>query len=278
MSKIKRKVIPDIFINRSLDDMGMHALPNIKADSVPIEYKLNSHGYRCDEISNQEILTLGCSQTEGHGMPVDLTWPYLISKKMNKDYINLAKGGEGMQAQIVKAFQFFKEFYHPKYIFAVFPISRLEVPLVDFNVKNNIDIKLLESRENIGKAMLSNKLLEKFSKSPHMAESVLPEEFAIFYNLLFLKIFIQYCESNNIKLLWTYYNDSNLEEYSFKEFTDTYFESEYINQRIPTEKKCHLEFSDNPFFDHAADYAYWPPGHWGFHEQMHVAESIYNML
>ena len=91
-------------------------------------------------------------------------------------------------------------------------------------------------------------------------------------------MFIQYCESNNIKLLWTYYNDSSLQQYSFKNFTDTYFESLYLNEMIPVENKCHLEFSDNKFFDYAADYNYWPPGHWGFHQQMHVAESIYNVI
>lgn len=270
--KSKLKTIPDIFVNRSLAEMSQYAMPKTEADSVFIEYKLNSQGYRCNEFSNQEILILGCSQTEGHGMPIELTWPYLISQKMNKDYINLAKGGEGLQAQIVKAFQFFKEFYHPKYIFAAFPITRLEVPLINLTVKNESNHERVKSRENIGKAMLSNKLLEKFSKEPHMVENILPEEFAIFYNMLFLKMFIQYCKSNNIILLWTCVNDSSLEQYQFKNFTDTYFESDFPGDN------CHLEFSDNKFFEYAADYDYWPPGHWAFHQQMHMADSIYNTL
>jgi hypothetical protein len=272
------KTIPNVFVNRSLKEMSLDAVPNPNADSIPINYKLNSQGYRCDEFNNQKILTLGCSHTEGHGMPIELTWPYLISKKINKDYINLAKGGDGMQAQIIKAFQFFKEFYHPEYIFAVFPIARIEIPLINFTTINEGSGNRTESRENIGKAMLSNKLIEKFSKEPHIAENVLPEEFAIFYNILFLKIFIQYCESNNIKLLWTYSNDSTLAPYSFKDFTDTYFESPYLNQKIPKKIGCHSEFADNRFFENAADYKYWPPGHWGLHQQIHIAESIYNML
>ena len=276
--KYKQNTIPDIFINRSLEDMSCHTSANARADSVPIKYKNNSYGYRCDEFNNQEILTLGCSQTEGHGLPVELTWPYLISQKINKDYINLAKGGDGMQAQITKAFQFFKEFYHPEYIFAVFPITRMEIPLVGFTAKHDIDKKYLKSRENIGKALLSNESIKKISKAPYVAEDVLPEEFAIFYNLLFLKMFIQYCETNDIKLMWTYYNDSSLEKYSFKNITNTYFESPYLNEKIPEDVGCHLEFADNIFFDNAADYNYWPPGHWGFHQQIHVAESIHNML
>lgn len=276
---INLEKIPDIFLYRSLKKMSGHALPNTKADSVKIEYRLNTHGYRCDEFTNQKILTLGCSQTEGHALPIELTWPYLMSQKMNKGYINLAKGGDGMQAQIVKAFQFFKEFYHPTHIFAVFPITRMEAPLINLKVKNNKNIKNLNTEDYIGKALFSNNWIEKFSKEPHTIENVLPEEFAIFYNILFMKIFIQYCKSNNIKLVWTYYNDSSLEKYSFTKFTDTYFESPYIESVcIPKELGCHMELSDNKFFDYAADYEYWPPGHYGFHKHLHIAEEMLSML
>jgi hypothetical protein len=253
---------------RSLKDMA-HGVPKKEADSVPIEYKYNSYRYRCNEFDGQEILTLGCSQTEGHGMPIELTWPYLISKKMNKDYINLAKGGDGMQAQVTKAFQFFEEFYNPKYIFAVLPIARIEVPLIGMATNNFSD-------NGIGKGMLSNSFIEKFSKYPHVAEKVLTEEFAIFYNSLFIKMLIAYCNSNNIKLIWTNYNDSSLSNDLFKNFRNGYFKDLYPNnEHLP---ECHSEFSNNKFFYHAADYDYWPPGHWGFHKHMHLAESIYDML
>jgi hypothetical protein len=267
---------PIYFLNRSLKDMS-DGTPNKDADSVPIKYNFNSYKYRCNEFNNQEILILGCSQTEGHGLPLELTWPYLISKKMNKDYINLAKGGDGAQAQITKAFQFFKEFYNPKYIFAVFPITRLEVPGIGMSTENGMD-------KQIQKGLLSNKLIQKFSKFPHTAEHVLPEEFAIFYNILFIKMLIQYCKTNDIKLIWTHYNDSSLNYYSFKDFDSGYFESEYLDQfstmhyKDGSVRDCHLEFSDNEFFQFAADYDYWPPGHWGLHRQIHIAESIYSML
>lgn len=257
------------FLYRSLKDMSQHALPKEGSDSIKIDYNLNSYGYRCNEFDNQEILILGCSHTEGHGLPLELTWPYLISKKMNKDYINLAKGGEGAQAQITKAFQFFKEFYKPKYIFAVFPITRLEVPMIGVNSKN-------PTSNGIAKGMFSNKKITKYSKAPHFIEEVLTEEFAIFYNILFIKMLIEYCKSNDIKLIWTYYRDMNIEIPSLTNFDSGYFESFYLHDVI--KEKCHLEFSNNQFFDYAADYDYWPPGHYGFHQQMHIAESIYSML
>jgi hypothetical protein len=256
-------------IYRSIKDMSYTTAPRKEADSVEINYNFNSYGYRCNEFNNQEILILGCSHTEGHGLPVELTWPYLLSKTMNQDYINLAKGGEGAQAQVTKAFQFFKEFYNPKYIFAVFPLARLEVPLFNMKVTN-------PSSGNIGKGIFSNKKIKKYSKAPHVAEEVLTEEFAVFYNILFIKMLIQYCESNNIKLIWSYYTDMQIEMPLLNDLHNGYFESSYLNSIIS--EKCHLEFSNNQFFDYAADYDYWPPGHWGFHQQLHIAESIYNML
>jgi hypothetical protein len=255
-------------LHRSLKDMG-DGSPRKEYDSVKVEYKLNSYGYRCSEFNGQEVLILGCSHTEGHGMPIELTWPYLISKKINKDYINLAKGGDGMQAQVTKAFQFFKEFYNPKYIFAVLPITRMEVPLIGVNT-NNVSDNLM------GKGMFNNSFVEKFSKYPHVIEKVLTEEFAIFYNSLFIKMLIAYCDSNNIKLIWTNYNDSSLPYDLFKNFSNGYFKDSYSNcESLPT---CHSEFSNNEFFYRAADYKKVPPGHWNFHKHIHIAESMYDML
>lgn len=264
------------FLNRSLKEMSGNNLPLKEADSIEIEYKLNSQEYRCNEFNGQEILILGCSQTHGHGLPIELTWPFLLSKKINKDYISLAKGGDGMQSQITKAFQFFKEFYNPKYIFAVLPTTRLEVPLVNIqtNNQNKTDFQGKKSTAIISPAMFSNKLIKKYSKAPHIIEDVLPEEFAIFYNLLFMQMLSQYCKSNDIVLIWTDYKDATIKIDFLKDIDDGYFDSPYLESII--EDKCHSDFSDHKFFNYAADYEFWPPGHWGFHQQMHIAESIYD--
>lgn len=259
-------------IDMSLTELSGHAHPKAEADSVKIEYSLNKHGYRCNEFSEQEVLFLGCSQTEGHGLPVELTWPYLLSQKMNKDYACLAKGGDGAQSQVVKAFQFFKEFHHPKYIFASFPMARLDVPLIDVKVRNLFNRK-------IGKAIFDNRLVEKFSKFPHNIEKVLTEEFAVYYNILFIKMLSQYCDANNIKFIWFDHRDTTIQLPTFEKIGKGYidFKSFKIDYEYE-EKECHVELSDNKFFHHAADYDYWPPGHWGFHKQLHIAEYLYSII
>jgi hypothetical protein len=59
-----------------------------------ITYKINSHGFRCDEFDDQDcIVALGCSFTIGIGLPVESTWPQLVSKSLGLATRTLAWGG-----------------------------------------------------------------------------------------------------------------------------------------------------------------------------------------
>lgn len=59
-------------------------------------YKFNSHGFRCDEFSNDDsIMFLGCSMTMGIGLPLEDTWAYQVANSLNLKSVNLAIGGAG---------------------------------------------------------------------------------------------------------------------------------------------------------------------------------------
>jgi hypothetical protein len=59
-----------------------------------ITYKINSHGFRCDEFeTGPYLVALGCSYTVGIGLPVESTWPYLVSQALGLKCANLAWGG-----------------------------------------------------------------------------------------------------------------------------------------------------------------------------------------
>lgn len=65
-----------------------------------ISYVRNINGHRCKNIEEIDldnyILFAGCSHTEGIGLKLEDTYPYLLSKKMNCDYYNLSIGGTGV--------------------------------------------------------------------------------------------------------------------------------------------------------------------------------------
>jgi len=60
-------------------------------------YKFNSHGFRCDEFTEDPgVMFLGCSHTCGIGLPIENTWAYLVSQQLNLKMINLGIGGSGL--------------------------------------------------------------------------------------------------------------------------------------------------------------------------------------
>jgi len=65
-----------------------------------IRYIRNSNGHRCNEIKNIDltnyILYAGCSHTEGIGLELEKTYPYVLSKSLECDYYNVSIGGSGI--------------------------------------------------------------------------------------------------------------------------------------------------------------------------------------
>ena len=65
-----------------------------------ITYSFNQYGHRSKEIIDVDlenyILFLGCSHTEGVGLELETTYPYLISKQLGCDYYNLGLAATGI--------------------------------------------------------------------------------------------------------------------------------------------------------------------------------------
>lgn len=59
----------------------------------PIKYSLNKHGFRGDELPEEEcresITFMGCSNTVGIGIHKEDTWPAIVAKELNLREINL---------------------------------------------------------------------------------------------------------------------------------------------------------------------------------------------
>jgi hypothetical protein len=100
-----------------------------------IQYKFNSMDYRCDEFtetSELPILFMGCSYTEGVGLPLNEVWAHHLHKKIvevtnkNIPFWSIAKGGTSID---YASRRFFELGYKlkPKYAFYLLSgISRRE--------------------------------------------------------------------------------------------------------------------------------------------------------
>jgi hypothetical protein len=79
--------------------------------NTTISYDRNDHGHRCKNIKDVDldnyILTIGCSHTEGIGLRLEDTYSYILSKKLNTDYYNLAIGGSGIDLMMYNLLTWF---------------------------------------------------------------------------------------------------------------------------------------------------------------------------
>ena len=99
---------------------------NYSRDSF--DYKFNSDGFRCDEFSEKSdfpILFMGCSFTEGIGLPLSDIWPIYFINELKKDqrysdknipYHSLAMGGTGIDYAATALFTYIQKI-KPKVVF-----------------------------------------------------------------------------------------------------------------------------------------------------------------
>ncbi len=88
--------------------------------NLEITYKYNKHGHRSIEIEdldfNNYILFLGDSHTEGIGLELETTYPYLVSQKLNLPYYNLGLGASGIDVMCYNLSIWLSKFPKPKFI------------------------------------------------------------------------------------------------------------------------------------------------------------------
>ena len=104
-----------------------------------ISYELNNYGLRSDnfskELSKNNFLFSGCSNTSGTGLPYKSTWAYQLNEMFNKEnFFNVAINANNIQMSISNVFEYIKEFGNPLGIFILLPpYSRSTVFQYDIN-------------------------------------------------------------------------------------------------------------------------------------------------
>jgi len=94
--------------------------------SHSIEYRYNDNGHRTKEIKDLDfdnyVLYTGCSHTEGIGLELEKTYPYLLSKLLEVDYYNMAVEGTGIDVVEYNLLTWFAKFTKkPKLVIIQWP-------------------------------------------------------------------------------------------------------------------------------------------------------------
>jgi len=147
--------ISSINCNRAGFDKNDHSkIRTSHLDFHKNTYKLNNLNFRDEKdlISGKpaDILTLGCSQTFGIGLPQEYIWPFLIEKKMNRSVSNLGMSGASAKMISDLMLYYFKNVGLPKVVIANFPDTFRYSHLLDGEIyaeapnKNSTHFKLTD--------------------------------------------------------------------------------------------------------------------------------------
>lgn len=275
---------------------------------------VNSLGFAGKEfIEAADIVTLGCSYTYGEGVRQGSSWPDLVHKKTNLSLHNLSASGKGVTFEINCFFEYVKKFGNPKIVLCLFPdFLRMEIasrshkmiPQKKYKIGSNL-LRLDQDEEVTSYGICPQHTYEtrpKYLKTPLVAEEVMPLETAQMLSIQYIKMLEAYCNTNNIKLIWTtwlstqnVWLNNNKNNGYFKNYFD--FDESKWHQRAEdlgkdilcdkfhikgtkctTEFLCHNEYrkEHGPGFDISLDVKISRTltlnGHSGAHKHIHWAE------
>lgn len=86
----------EFFYNKNIQDSSKaQYLKHMNwTDPTSIQYTFNSQGFRSNEFENKKnFLALGCSYTQGIGLPLEQTWAHMLGQTLNLEAYNLGIGG-----------------------------------------------------------------------------------------------------------------------------------------------------------------------------------------
>jgi len=109
------------FNSHQRDTRSSTLLKKLGWDASNINYKFNSLGFRDDEFDNRLCgLAIGCSFTQGVGLPSSSTWPSLLSKWTGIHVWNLGSGGASIET-VYRIFEYFVTKLSPKFVCILLP-------------------------------------------------------------------------------------------------------------------------------------------------------------
>lgn len=182
---------------------------------INLEYTIDKYGSRAsksiENLSNNDTLVSGCSNTWGHGSFYEETWPYLA---YGNNHVNLAING-APSGYIIKTINATLDFFTPKEISIFFPtLDRVEY--MEFN-SNEDKHKLYHL--SAGVVRTGSKYMQNLYKETLMNIS---EHMYIMWFLSDFSLLIEKCKNKNILLnvgSWDKKLQFLLEHYSYRGYS-----------------------------------------------------------
>jgi hypothetical protein len=287
----------NVVLNKS---NGESFLPTVDEQNT---YEINGLGMRGEVYVDADVLASGCSITFGIGVPEDGRWTNILSKKMNKDVMNLGNPGNSVSTVCENIIRYCMNNKMPKEIFCLMPDFFRSMVVVDKEFYKSGVKRGDHDKNDFLELLFCNPVVKtdggvvymETKNKQNIEDAVSPHQL-ILNAVTSIYTLESFCLSNNIKLYWTtwdrassiiMYELSNLKDFKLKNFVPFYprYATDHLQNFI---KSSCLSDHDSKFKDHLCwhdgsdysviDYKKQPSHcHPGIHYQEHVADFFYGL-
>lgn len=234
------------YLSDSESEYNLHGKEKSIYGRSDIIYEIDKNGFRkfqnLNILSNDLIACFGCSNTFGIGLPCDDVWTSQLQKLLKTKYKvkNYGMSGYSTDGIARLVFNYLKQ-HSPKIICCFFPsIIRREIVIENFGILNFLNFEF-EFEELKKQNYDSEDLLEL--KKIYEAYNIINKEKNNVYNFIKnLKFIEALCQANNVKFLWTTWDQSILS-----------FDKNFFIDNIDKEHFVELTLEDVSNFDYARD-------------------------
>jgi hypothetical protein len=193
------------------DSYAFHDEPNKNPQVI---YRLNKDGFRSEnfeklESSNLNVLISGCSVTFGQGVFQENSWPELFAKTLSDNsskpikMYNLGTMGASIYLIIKNLMAFIRRYGAPDKVYLLLPHYSRKI--IYDERSNNFKNAVLTKEEFVSLAHKKNSSVKRFYDS-------YCEEDAQLLAITLIGMFEDFCESKNIKLAWSSYDNVDHED------------------------------------------------------------------
>jgi hypothetical protein len=190
------------------------------ADDGSVEYKYNSNGFRSDNFvsthSGKHLLFSGCSEGEGIASPLNTMWNKIVYDSLNVNdeysgFFNVAIDNFGFHKVVFNIINYISKHGKPDEIVLLMPdicrLNQWDATSENYHQiwTNPNDLSTVKDQENFMNAIIN----------------FVP----------FMKLFESYCDSNNIKLIWSTWSSLEGKVFAIINTFKHFFEIDYS---IPT--------------------------------------------
>jgi hypothetical protein len=200
------------------------------------DYTLNNYNYRGPDFGpDVDIITAGCSQTFGMGVPDNGPWPVHLAESLDASYVNLAIPGASVESIIDSVYRYMDTFGKPKRgIVILFPdLLRNSVVInsaINTATYSNTGDFIPQYHSDDSKLRLLSYCpmgypAPTYIKRPYPIENTLVMEESVKTAVLKIKDLERFCKYAGIKLVWSSWSDTLVwllrdipEQYAFENY------------------------------------------------------------